>query len=444
MPAVEDADFGICGDSRGTDLAPEVGLERGLAFQHCAGDGEQSVRDAAQRAGMTVAAGSQRCVLGFADGVMLYGDAGPVVEGILQPVVGGQAAYHDEGLAGALGDGSDAGQASQGLIVSSSQSVMRFCEQRGEDDPADAGKRAQDFQVTLPLHPRRFVRGRRRSGQCCRQAVDLTIGSGQLLAGDGDLREHHLEMSDGGLGCAGGDGDGRLAQCDKQGLGVDPSNPVALEEVGDRPGADAPRLVGSGREAPEVANPGLGEIAFDLQELRIVAPELLAGPVHEPGSVTGQVVCNPRPLAQLDDLRCGRVQEPERVAVGSQGIAERTSIAAIVLGAGRREAVPEPVQLLRVERVDREAPLHQRLHHGPMRDLDSNPDSVRLCACRGEEPVRHAHANDAVVLAEGMGNASGEAARQEAGDSCARPPPRRDHAPNVDGWQRVPLEPRRR
>ena len=78
---MEDADFGVCGGSRSTGLAPEVGLERGLAFQHCAGDGEQSVRDAAERAGMTVAAGSQGCVFGPADGVMLYGDASPVVEG---------------------------------------------------------------------------------------------------------------------------------------------------------------------------------------------------------------------------------------------------------------------------------------------------------------------------------------------------------------------------
>ena len=53
---------------------------------------------------MTVAAGSQRCLSGLADGVMLYGDASPVVEGVLQPVVGGQAAYHDEGLAEAPGD----------------------------------------------------------------------------------------------------------------------------------------------------------------------------------------------------------------------------------------------------------------------------------------------------------------------------------------------------
>ena len=121
--------------------------------------------------------------------------------------------------------GATPGQASQGLIVSSSQSVMRFCEQRGEDDPADAGKRAQDLHVTLPLRSRRIVRGRRRSGQCCRQPIDLPIRSGQLLADDGQLREHHLEMSDGGLGRAGGDGDGRLAQCEKHGLGVDPSNP---------------------------------------------------------------------------------------------------------------------------------------------------------------------------------------------------------------------------
>ena len=208
------------------------------------------------------------------------------------------------------GDGSDAGQASQGLIVSSSQSVMRFCEQRGEDDPADAGKRAQDFHVTLPLHSRRFVRGRRRSGQRRDQAVDLPIRPGQLLADDDHLLEYHLEMSDSGLGRAGGNGDGRLAQCEKHGLGIDASNPMAFQETGDGFDADTPRLVGSRGKAPEVANPGLGEIAFGLQELRIVAPELLAGPVHESGPVTGKVVRNSRPLAQLNDLRGGRVQDP--------------------------------------------------------------------------------------------------------------------------------------
>ena len=150
------------------------------------------------------------------------------------------------------------------------------------------------------------------------------------------------------------------------------------------------RALSGGRcKAPESADPGLGEIALDLEELRIVAPELLTDPVHEPGSVAGQVVRDARPLAQLDDLRRGRVQAPERVAVGSQRIAERTGIAAVVLGAGRREAVPEPVQLLRVERMDREAPFHQGLHHGPMRDLDGDPDGVCLGVRCGDEPVRH-------------------------------------------------------
>ena len=41
------------------------------------------------------------------------------------------------------------------------------------------------------------------------------------------------------------------------------------------------------------------------------------------------------------------------------------------------------------------------------------------------------------------GHANCEASRPEAGEGCARSPSRRDHAPDVDGWRRVPLEPRR-
>ena len=54
-----------------------------------------------------------------------------------------------------------------------------------------------------------------------------------------------------------------------------------------------------------------------------MAPKLLAGPVREPGALVGDA----RPRAQLDDLRCARMQAPERVAVSSQAIAE---------GSGRR------------------------------------------------------------------------------------------------------------
>ncbi len=107
----------------------------------------------------------------------------------LEPVVRRETSYDDQRLAGPLGHRSDAGQASQGLIVSPAQRIVCFCEQRGEDDPADAGERAQDFPVTLPLPSRRVLRGGRRSGQRCDQAVAFAIGLGTL-------REDDLDMSD--------------------------------------------------------------------------------------------------------------------------------------------------------------------------------------------------------------------------------------------------------
>ena len=213
VPAEEGAHFGVFPGSRGTGLAPEAGLEHGLAFQHGAGDGEQTVCDTVKRAGMAVAAGSLRRILGLADGIMLYGDAGPVVDRVLQPVVGRQAAHHDHGLARALGDGSDAGQASQGLIISPPQRIVCFCEQRGQDDPTDAGKRAQNFHVTLPLRSRLFLRGCHRLGQRCGQAVHFAMRPNHLLADDDELREDHLEMGDSGFGGAGGDGDPSHAPC---------------------------------------------------------------------------------------------------------------------------------------------------------------------------------------------------------------------------------------
>ena len=76
-------------------------------------------------------------------------------------------------------------------------------------------------------------------------------------------------------------------------------------------------------------------IALDLEERRTAAPELLAGAVHLPGSVAGQVVGDPRLFTQFDDVRLGRVQMPERMAIRLQGIGRRTGVAAIVLGAGR-------------------------------------------------------------------------------------------------------------
>ena len=68
----------------------------GLVFEHGTGHAEKPICHRAERSGVTVTAGSQCCVLGFADGVVLNGDAGPVIDRVLQPIVSCQAADDDQ------------------------------------------------------------------------------------------------------------------------------------------------------------------------------------------------------------------------------------------------------------------------------------------------------------------------------------------------------------
>ena len=72
-------------------------------------------------------------------------------------------------------------------------------------------------------------------------------------------------------------------------------------------------------EAPDFAYPGSAYVSLDLEQLGIVAPELLAGPVGEAG-----------PLAQFDDLRCGRVQAAVCLRVGAQRIGKHQGIPPVV------------------------------------------------------------------------------------------------------------------
>ena len=126
----------VRGKSLGTSLGLHTGIEQGPVFQHGGGNLQQSIRHIAKRSCMAVATSTQCSVLGLADGIVLESDAGPVVNRVLKAAVGRQAAHYNHGLAGASGDRRHAAEALQGLTVWPSHGVMRFCEQRGEDDPA--------------------------------------------------------------------------------------------------------------------------------------------------------------------------------------------------------------------------------------------------------------------------------------------------------------------
>ena len=85
-------------------------VEDGLVIEHGTGDGEQAVGDGAEGTGMTMAALAQGAILFSASGIVLYGDPGPVIDGVGEAPVGCQAADHDLALTGASGDRCDATQ----------------------------------------------------------------------------------------------------------------------------------------------------------------------------------------------------------------------------------------------------------------------------------------------------------------------------------------------
>jgi hypothetical protein len=73
--------------------------------------------------------------------------------------------------------------------------------------------------------------------------------------------------------------------------------------------------------------------------------------------------------------------------VGAQRIGEHMGITAVVLGAGDREAIAEPVELLWVDRMDPEAALQEKLHNRAARRLDRDGNLPGLCCRLINKPV---------------------------------------------------------
>ena len=166
------------------------GIEGGLVFKHGTGDGDEPVGDGSQGTGMALAAGTEGGVFGTAGWVALHGDARPVVDGVAQAVVRGEAADNDHALARAPGDRGGAAQAAQGMAVPAPQRIEGFCEQRGEDDPADSGTMG-------PIAPSGWPCALRAPGQpegAC-QRPSNTECMGEQVQGGG----HSKNLSDCGL-----------------------------------------------------------------------------------------------------------------------------------------------------------------------------------------------------------------------------------------------------
>src|SRR6266404_6398301 len=100
-------------------------------------------------------------VIALANGWVELGcGSGPVIDGIAQTGLAGQAPDDDDLLSASASDWSDAAEGAQGVIVSGFERLGGLGEQRGEDDPSDPWQGKQDRRVTrLVRLPRRVVSG---------------------------------------------------------------------------------------------------------------------------------------------------------------------------------------------------------------------------------------------------------------------------------------------
>src|SRR6516165_10519634 len=112
------------------------GVEQSLLFEQGAGHRQQAVGDGAQGAAMAVAAPAQRGITAAAERVVLGGEARPMLERVLEPLIAGITTDDDAGFAAAAGHRGHPGQGAQGVIISPAQRLPDLGEQHGEDDPS--------------------------------------------------------------------------------------------------------------------------------------------------------------------------------------------------------------------------------------------------------------------------------------------------------------------
>ena len=179
---------------------------------------------------MAVTPASESGVFRVASGVVLNGDARPVVHGVGEPVMAGLSSHHDAALARPLGDRRDSGQTAQRGVIPSLQGVESFCEQRGEDDPSHSRQGCEDFHVMLLPLPRPGLLRRNEPGG---QGIELAMRFLELLV---DSRIRAMSVVTCALAasivpaatCTGG-----LRNTCQDVRGIEAPDAIALENLGD-------------------------------------------------------------------------------------------------------------------------------------------------------------------------------------------------------------------
>ena len=135
----------------------------------------------------------------------------------------------------------------------------------------------------------------------------------------------------------------------------------------------------------EVPEPGLVSSSAERKQVWSEPLQLPAKTVDAAVHVRQEVVVAAPNLAQFDKRRIGYGDRLELRQNSAESVSKHESIPTVILRAGDGVAVTKAVQLLRVEREDRETVLNQRLDHWSMGNLDRNGNTVGF-ACMPLKP----------------------------------------------------------
>ncbi len=133
--------------------------------------------------------------------------------------------------------------------------------------------------------------------------------------------------------------------------------------------------------------PGLVGRRHEVEELWVVAVQLLAQPIGEAAEFLLQVVFEARELPQLQEEGMLGFKPPEGREVGGKGGRQDLSVAPIVFGAGDREAIAEAVELLGIEGKDVEAPGEEDIDNRPARHLQRDSHGLDGAGGQLRQPV---------------------------------------------------------
>ena len=166
-------------------------------------------------------------------GVVLDGDARPVMDGGLQPLVAGKTTDHEALLAAAPRHRSNPCQGAQGVIISGLQRLRCLGEQCGKNNPADSRPGAKDCHVTLlTALPRRTLFVLRFEPDA--EAIQGAMGLLDLLIDQAHARRKTADMRAGGFRRAWCDEQGRFAQGLQCRGSIEATDAIVLEDARDR------------------------------------------------------------------------------------------------------------------------------------------------------------------------------------------------------------------